>query len=84
MCLFAAAAFFLPLVASTSLCYVVACLFAAVEQGATKEVVEVMLVGGEGKAKARLLQVIGEANTSAFGDGLDNVQVGCFIRRSVR
>jgi len=77
-----AAAFFLPLVASTSLCCAAACLFAAAERGAAKEAaVEVVLVGGEGKAEAGLLQVIGEANASAYVDG---VQVGCFVRRSAK
>ncbi|EES00486.1 hypothetical protein BDA96_03G116100 [Sorghum bicolor] len=77
-----AAAFFLPLVASTSLCCAAACLFAAEERAAAKEVaVEVVLVGGEGKAEAGLLQVIGEANASAYVDG---VQVGCFLRRSAK
>ncbi|CAD6239145.1 unnamed protein product [Miscanthus lutarioriparius] len=84
-----AAAFFLPLVASTSLCCAAACLFAAAERGAAKEAaVEVVLVGGEGKAEAGLLQVIGEANASAYyGDGLGGgggVQVGCFLRRSAK
>ncbi|CAD6339772.1 unnamed protein product [Miscanthus lutarioriparius] len=60
-----AAAFFLPLVATTSLCCVVACLFTAAERGTTKEAaVEVVLVGGEGKAEARLLQVKDDANGS--------------------
>lgn len=77
-----AAAFFLPLVASTSLCCAAACLFAAAERGASKEAaLEVVLVGGEGKAEAGLLQVIGEANASAYVDG---VQVGCFVRRSAK
>jgi hypothetical protein len=79
-----AAAFFLPLVASTSLCCTAACLFAAVERSAAKEAVEAVVVDGEGKAEAGLLQVIGEANTSAYGDRLGSVQVGCFIRRSAR
>lgn len=79
-----AAAFFLPLVASTSLCCAAACLFAAVERSAAKEAVEAVVVDGEGKAEAGLLQVIGEANTSAYGDRLGSVQVGCFIRRSAR
>lgn len=65
----------LLLVASTSLCCAgaAACLFATAERGATKEVV---LVGGERKAKVGPLQVIGEANSRAYGDRLDGVQVG--------
>jgi hypothetical protein len=55
-----------------------------VERSAAKEAVEAVVVDGEGKAEAGLLQVIGEANTSAYGDRLGSVQVGCFIRRSAR
>lgn len=63
---------FQPLVDSTSLgCTDVApYLFTAAEQGTTKEVV---LVGDEGKAEARLLQVIDEVNANVYRNGLDVV-----------
>ncbi|TKW12848.1 hypothetical protein SEVIR_5G062200v4 [Setaria viridis] len=83
-----AAASFLPLLASTSLCLAAAGLFAAEERGAAGgdggAVEAVVVMGGrEGrrKAEAGLVQVIGEANASAYG-ARDGLQVGCFLRRS--
>lgn len=73
-----AAAFFLPLVASTSLCCAAACLFAAAERGAAAKEEVVVRAGGE----AALLQVIGDANASAYRRG--GVQVGCLLRRPAR
>ncbi|CAL4964500.1 unnamed protein product [Urochloa decumbens] len=82
-----AAASLLPLAATTSLCCAVAGLFdaevsggAAGEDDAVEAVVRVG--GGQGKAEAGLVQVIGEANASAYAGG--GLQVGCFLRRSAR
>ncbi|CAO2207711.1 unnamed protein product [Urochloa humidicola] len=82
-----AAASLLPLAATTSLCCAVAGLFAAEERGARGDAVEaVVRVGGPGRegkqAEAGLVQVIGEANASAYGGSV--LQVGCFLRRSAR
>ncbi|KAJ1283078.1 hypothetical protein BS78_03G100800 [Paspalum vaginatum] len=83
-----AAAFFLPLVASTSLCCAAAWLFAA--EAAKEEGVEVVRVGGGGgrgkvAPEPGLLQVIGDANASAYGAAAGGgVQVGCFLRRPAR
>lgn len=78
-----AAASFLPLLASTSLCLAAAGLFAAEERGGGGgggAVEAVVAVGGR-KAEAGLVQVIGEANASAYGGG-SQLKVGCFLRRS--
>ncbi|CAL4950789.1 unnamed protein product [Urochloa decumbens] len=87
-----AAASLLPLAATTSLCCAVAGLFDAEVRGAAGEddaVEAVVRVGGgpgglQGKAEAGLVQVIGEANASAYGGGGGGLQVGCFLRRSAR
>ncbi|CAL4957483.1 unnamed protein product [Urochloa decumbens] len=87
-----AAASLLPLAATTSLCCAVAGLFDAEVRGAAGEdaVEAVVRVGGagQGKAEAGLVQVIGEANASAYaavgGQGGGGLQVGCFLRRSAR
>ncbi|CAO2174195.1 unnamed protein product [Urochloa humidicola] len=86
-----AAASLLPLAATTTLCCAVAGLFAAEERGgaagADGAVEAVVRVGGRGqlgnKAEAGLVQVIGEANASAYAAG-GGLQVGCFLRRSER
>ena len=78
-----AAASLLPLAATTALCCAAAGLFAAEEQRGAVEAV--VLVGGRrrrGKPEAGLVQVIGEANASAYGGAGGGVQVGCFVRRS--
>ncbi|RLM91485.1 uncharacterized protein C2845_PM08G08130 [Panicum miliaceum] len=81
-----AAASLLPLAASTALCCAAAGLYAAEERSAADAAVEaVVLVGGrrrQGKPEAGLVQVIGEANASAYADNGGGVQVGCFLRRS--
>ncbi|CAO2185154.1 unnamed protein product [Urochloa humidicola] len=87
-----AAASLLPLAATTTLCCAVAGLFAAEERGAGAgggDAVEaVVRVGGRGqqgnKAEAGLVQVIGEANASAYAAGGGSLQVGCFLRKSER
>ncbi|XP_039811662.1 uncharacterized protein LOC120674564 [Panicum virgatum] len=78
-----AAASLLPLAATTALCCAAAGLFAAEEQRGAVEAV--VLVGGRrqrGKPEAGLVQVIGEANASAYAASGGGVQVGCFLRRS--
>ena len=81
-----AAASLLPLAATTAICCAASGLFAAEEQRGAAEAVEaVVLVGGRrrrGKPEAGLVQVIGEANASAYGGAGGGVQVGCFLRRS--
>lgn len=82
-----AAASILPLAATTTLCCAAAWLFAAEERGAAakEEAVEAVVAVGRGKRpEPGLVQVIGEANASAYGGGGGGVQVGCFLRRSAR
>ena len=77
------AASLLPLAASTALWCAAAGLFAAEEQRGAVEAV--VLVGGRrqrGKPEAGLVQVIGEANASAYAATGGGVQVGCFLRSS--
>uniref|UniRef100_A0ACD5W019 Uncharacterized protein n=1 Tax=Avena sativa TaxID=4498 RepID=A0ACD5W019_AVESA len=68
--------FFLPLVISTSICCAAVYLLVTSEGGSAKEVV---LLCGD-RAEVGLMEVYGDANASAYGDGRD-VQAGCFLHR---